>query len=110
MRYIIATNSTTGQRHPFLGVAPITHKDLAASARALGYDQVASAGFAHLGPALGVTTHYRSDGLGLSPAPDDAQLIALHYRATLDLVPEFQMRAAGAPASAHITSTANTVR
>jgi hypothetical protein len=97
MRYIIATNPD-GTAQPFLGLAPVTHKQLAQNAAQLGFTDVRSAGFCHMGPALGVTTHYRSDGLGLSPAPDDAQLIHLHYRATLDLVPEFQMRKAGAPA------------
>jgi hypothetical protein len=91
MRYIIATNDKTGECQPFIGLAPINHKQLAEQAALLGFNRPTSAGFAHLGPALGVTTHYRSEGLGLSPHADDARLIHTHYRATLDLVPEFQM-------------------
>ncbi len=91
MHYIIAENDRTGARQPFVGLAPINHLQLAEQAASLGFNRPTSAGFAHLGPALGVTTHYRSEGLGLSPHPGDARLIHLHYRATLDLVPEFQL-------------------
>ena len=91
MRYIIAANDTTGIIQPFLGLAPVTHRQLAEQACLLGFNRPTSAGFAHLGPALGVTTHFRSEGLELEPAEGDARLIHLHYRATLDLVPEFQM-------------------
>lgn len=93
MRYIIAENDKTGARQPFVGLAPINHRQLAEQAAALGFNRPTSAGFAHLGPALGVTTHFRSEGLGLSPAEGDARLLHLHYRATLDLVPEFQLPA-----------------
>ena len=98
MRYIIA-EKPTGERHPFIGLAPISHKNLAEMAALKGFTKPTSAGFVHMGPALGVTTHFRSEGLGLSPGYDDARLIHLHYRATLDLVPEFQMRKAGQPDS-----------
>ena len=109
MRYLVAKNSTTGELRPFLGLAPTTHRDLADNAASLGYDQPVSAGFVHMGPATGVTTHYRSESLGLEPGPHDASLIQALYRATLDLVPEFQLRRAGAPAGAHTPSTATHV-
>ena len=93
MRYIIAVNDQTGARQPFIGLAPVNHQQLAEQAALLGFNRPTSAGFAHLGPACGVTTHYRSEGLGLNPGEDDARLIHMHYRATLDLVPEFQLPA-----------------
>ena len=96
MRYIIAKNQA-GMSQPFLGLAPVNHQQLAAQAALLGFDRPTSAGFAHLGPALGVKTYHRSESLNLDPAHDDAQLIHLHYRATLDLIPEFQLRPSGAP-------------
>lgn len=109
MRYIIAENDHTGARQPFIGLAPINHQQLAQQAALLGFNRPTSAGFAHLGPALGVTTHFRSEGLGLSPHPDDARLIHIHYRATLDLVPEFQLPVPSAYKSENLNHVLNSV-
>ncbi|HTJ77970.1 MAG TPA: hypothetical protein VL357_03165 [Rariglobus sp.] len=92
MRYIVARN-LSGIEHPFLAVAPITHKQLKAQAETEGFKEILSAGFVHFGPALGVTTHYRSEGLGLKPRAEDARLIEIFYKATLNLIPEFQPKA-----------------
>lgn len=90
MRYVVAMNAS-GVEMPFLGLVPQTHKDLASIAAKEGFSKLVSAGFVHFGPAMGVTTHFRSEGLGLAPRPVDAPMIDTFYRATLSLVPGFRL-------------------
>lgn len=62
-----------------LGLAPTTHRDLAAAH--ISTHSPVSAGFVSFGPE-GVRTYGSSDSLCLTPAPGDAALIDALMRAT----------------------------
>lgn len=86
MKYVIFF---TRDQQPIvaIGFAPRGHKELAAPCKQIGLVP-RSAGFARVTPDGEVIAFGYSYNLGLSPHPDDSQILTAHYKATLAIAPQ----------------------
>lgn len=83
MKYLIIRDAH-GVEFPVFCVAPQTHAEMATAWRRSDSNRVVAGGFVELLPAC-VRVFGHSTSLALYPRPQDAQLIAAFYRATLAL-------------------------